>query len=95
MVVETIAEGLSAVASFVVRILSEVLIELLCKGVGYRIWKPFKPSINPDGALVFLTGLAFWLVVFVLGYQVYEFVGIDSCLDTGGHYNYSSSLCER
>lgn len=95
MVVETIAEGLSAVARFVVRILSEVLIELLCKGVGYRIWKPFKPSINPDGALVFLTGLAFWLVVFVLGYQVYEFVGIDSCLDTGGHYNYSSSLCER
>lgn len=95
MVVETIAEGLSAVARFVVRILSEVLIELLCKGVGYRIWKPFKPAIDPDGVLVFLTGLAFWLVVFVLGYQVYEFVGIDSCLDTGGHYNYSSSLCER
>ena len=95
MVVETIAEGLSAVARFVVRILSEVLIELLCKGVGYRIWKPFKPAIDPDCVLVFLTGLAFWLVVFVLGYQVYEFVGIDSCLDTGGHYNYSSSLCER
>ena len=95
MVVETIAEGLSVVARFVVRLLSEVLIELLCKGVGYRIWKPFKPAIDPDGVLVFLTGLAFWLVLFILGYQVYEFVGIDSCLDTGGHYNYSSSLCER
>lgn len=94
MVVETIAEGLSAVARFVVRILSEVLIELLCKGMGYRIWKPFKPSINPDGALVVFTGLAFWLVVFVLGYQVYEFVGIDSCLDAGGHYNYHSGVCE-
>jgi hypothetical protein len=95
MVVETIAEGLSVVARFVVRLLSEVLIEFLCKGMGYRIWKAFKPAINPDGALVFFTGLAFWLVLFILGYQVYEFVGIDSCLDTGGHFNYSSSLCER
>ena len=95
MVVETIAEGLSVVARFVVRILSEVLIEFLCKGMGYRILKAFKATINPDGALVFFTGLAFWLVLFILGYQVYEFVGIDSCLDTGGHYNYSSSLCER
>ncbi len=94
MVIETIAESLSAVARFVVRILFEVLIELLCKGLGYRIWKPFKPAINPDGALVVLTGIAFWLFVFFLSYQLYEFVEIDSCLDAGGRYNYQSSVCE-
>lgn len=95
MVVETIAEGLSTVGRFVFRILCEVLIEFLCKGLGYQLWKPFKPSINPDGALVFITGVVFWLLVFCLGYQVYEFIGIDSCLDAGGRYDYHTSICEK
>lgn len=94
MVVESIAEGVSAVGRFVFRILCEVLIEFLCKGIGYMLWKPFKPAVNPDGALVFITGIAFWLLVILLGYQVYQFIGIDSCLDAGGRDNYYSSACE-
>jgi hypothetical protein len=95
MVVEAIAEGLSAVGRFIFRILCEVLIEFLCKGIGYMLWKPFKPSVNPDSALVAVTGIVFWLLIFFLGYQVYEFIGIDSCLDSGGRYNYNTSACEK
>lgn len=95
MVVETIAEGVSAVGRFVFRILCEVLIEFLCKGIGYMFWKPFKPAVNPDGALVAVTGIVFWLFIFFLGYQAYQFIGIDTCLDAGGRYNYNTSACEK
>lgn len=94
MALDTVAEGLSAVGRFVFRILWEVVIEFLCKSAGYLICKPFKPSVNPDGALVAVTGIVFWLLVFFLGYQVYAFIGIDSCLDSGGRYNYNTSACE-
>ena len=95
MALEAVAEGLSAIGRFIFRILCEVLVEFLCKGIGYLIWKPFKPSVNPDGALVAITGIVFWLLIFILSYQVYAFIGIDSCLDSGGRYNYNTNACEK
>ncbi len=74
MALEAVAEVLSAIGRFVFRILCEVLVEFLCKGIGYFIWKHFKPSVNPDGALVAITGIVFWLLIFILCYQVYAFI---------------------
>ena len=95
MALDTVVDVVSTTGRFVFRLLCEVLLEFLCKGLGYLIWKPFKPSVDPDGALVIFTGVVFWLLVFFLGYQAYAFIGIDSCLDAGGHYNYNTSACEK
>lgn len=76
---------------------SEVIGELLVRGVGYAIWRRVCPDTYPDGWRSAVIGLLFWVAAFALGYLAYqhaaEWLAVDQCLDSGGSYNYQSESC--
>lgn len=80
-------------------ILAEVVFEVLIKGAGYLACRPFSRSINPDGWLVVVVGLGVWCIVGFLGYASYQYLTlqleIDSCLDSGGSYDYAVHQCQQ
>lgn len=81
------------------RVLAEVVFEICIKGIGYLICRSFSRSVNPDGLLVTVVGLAAWVLILVALYFGYEFIStqieIDRCLDAGGSYNYKISQCNQ
>lgn len=79
-------------------ILTETVFEVLIKGAGYFICRPFCKRVNPDGILAIFVGALFWALVGYLGYVVYSYiyqqVALDSCLDMGGKFNDINGACE-
>lgn len=69
---EVIGEVVGGVFRIIGRILLEVVFELLVKGAGYLVCRPFKRNVDPDSGLVVVVGLVFWLVAGVIGYAVYR-----------------------
>jgi hypothetical protein len=60
------------IAEAILRVVGELVIEVIIKGPGYlivRISRP-KDKTDPDGCLVTLVGLAFWCAVCILGWAV-------------------------
>lgn len=56
------------------RVLAEVFFEICIKGIGYLICRPFSRSVNPDGLLVTVVGLAAWVLILAALYFGYEFI---------------------
>ena len=56
----------------VARLVLEVFVELLVKGVGYGIIKAFRPRSEPGDGACALVGLAFWAVVAVGAVIIYR-----------------------
>ncbi len=50
----------------------EIVLEFLISGLGYLLCKPFKKDVNPDGALVVVVGIVFWVIVVVGVWQIYN-----------------------
>lgn len=94
MALEIVGELLGGVFRVAFHFVVEVILELAVRGVGYLICKPFSKTVNPDGFVVVVVGLLFWLVVIVLAFLIYEFFEVDRCLDRGGAYDYDSSSCD-
>ncbi|GAB2197034.1 hypothetical protein [Sessilibacter sp. MAH4] len=82
------------IGSFIV----DVIFEILVKGLGYLICRPFLKSIDPDGIVVVLVGFVAWIILLFTGYIVYQYVlgqiEIDRCIDAGGRFNDSINKCE-
>ena len=93
MAVEAIGEIFTGVFRFLFRIITEVLLEFLLKGTGYFICRPFSKNINPDGFKVLITGFAFWVLMFIVAFKVFNLIQVDKCLDSGGSYNYQTETC--
>jgi hypothetical protein len=57
-------------------IVGQVVGEILIKGPGYFIVRRIKGSddFNPDGFVVLLAGIAFWVLIMAAGYGVYRYV---------------------
>ena len=76
----------------------EIVLEVLVKGLGYSVCRIFSKSVDPDGFLVVIVGVFAWIVIGVLIYLGYEYfstqAAIDSCLDSGGRFNYGQQICE-
>lgn len=70
MIGEIIVEVAGGVLRFIGYVLLEGVFEVLIKGVGYLICRPFKRNVDPDGALVVVAGLVFWAVVGGVVYAV-------------------------
>lgn len=69
MVGEVIAEAAGGVLKFVGRVLFEVGFEFLFQGTGYFLCRLFgKKNVDPDGWLVAVVGLAFWITIGVAAY---------------------------
>lgn len=71
--IEDVFEGVFRfLGRFLGYFIMEILFELLIKGPGYFISKLFTTSDpDPDGLMVVLVGLMFWVIVGVLSYSVY------------------------
>ena len=63
MIGELISELGSLIGRFLLHVALDLVFEILIKGAGYLIVRPFKRSVDPDGIVVVITGLAFWLTV--------------------------------
>jgi len=85
------------VVRFIGRLFTEVLIEFLCKGMGYLICRKFNEDIDPDGFIVLIVGLLFWVIVIVSAVLIYDTlvqqIAIDKCLDSGGSFNHQVKEC--
>ncbi|SFC20308.1 hypothetical protein [Pseudoalteromonas denitrificans] len=93
MPVEIVGDVFSGIFRFILRIFVEVIFEFLIKGVGYLFCRMFGRKVDPDGLTVIIVGLVIWGLVIFGGYQLLSFLEIDSCLDTGGKYNYELKEC--
>ena len=97
MALEGVADLIEVVARFIGRLITEVLIEFLCKGMGYLICRKFNEDIDPDGFIVLIVGLLFWVIVIVSAVLIYDTlvqqIAIDKCLDSGGSFNHQVKEC--
>jgi len=92
---EVIGEALSGVFRFVFRMFAEVIFEFLIKGVGFIICRPFSKKISQDDFIVTIIGIFVWGIIIFCGYQLMSFIDVDSCLDSGGRYDYQLNECEH
>lgn len=93
MAVEAVGEIFTSIFRFLFRVFTEVILEFLLKGTGYCVCRPFSKNVNPDGLKVFITGFAFWILMYIVAVQVFNYVRVDKCLDSGGSYNYQTKTC--
>lgn len=70
-IAEIAGDLLAVIGRFVGRVFVEIVIEILIKGCGYLICRPFNKNIDPDGWVVTVVGLGIWALV---GGVVYTFV---------------------
>ena len=94
---EIAGEVIGGVLRLLGQFFTEVVGELLIRGIGYAIWRRVSPGTDPDGWPSAAVGLLFWAAAFALGYWAYHhaaaWLAVDRCLDSGGSYNYQSESC--
>ena len=78
--IEDVAGGIfRVVGRFIGRILVETVFELFLKGPGYFSGKLFsKGNPDPDGFIVLITGIIFWVAVGFGAYSIYSNLGIGN-----------------
>lgn len=86
-----------AIFRFLGWVFFEVIVEILIKGLGYLICRPFK-KVDIDSAASAVVGLIAWVAIIILIILVFDWlsknIDIDSCLDSGGRFNYQDAICE-
>ena len=65
MALEFVADIALGGIRFIGWCVTDLMVEYLCKKVGYVICRPFNRDIDSDGITVFLIGLLFWLALFI------------------------------
>ncbi len=97
-IAEVAGELLGGLFRLLGNFLAEVVLELFVKGLGYLVCRCFSKSVDPDGFVVTIVGVLAWCFIGCGIYFGYEHlstqVAIDSCLDSGGHFNYEFQKCE-
>lgn len=91
------ASVFSAIFRFIGWLFFEVIIEILIKGLGYLLCRPFK-RVDIDSSTAVIVGVVAWVLILTLAVWISGWLAInieiDSCLDSGGRYNYESNICE-
>ncbi len=64
-------EVLGGILRFVAQIIVEFVLEILVKGPGYLIGRLFRKDLDPDGPIVVVVGLGFWIIVLVSIFGTY------------------------
>ncbi len=95
---EIAAEIVSPILRFFAQIFGELILEILVKGLGYLICRPFSKRVDTDGAIVIVVGLFAWAGIIYAGFLGYEywleFWAVDACLDSGGRFDYENQTCD-
>jgi len=64
MIGDIIGEVAGGALKFIGRLFLEIVFEFLIKGAGYILCSPFsRKKLNPDGGLVVIVGMVFWVAV--------------------------------
>lgn len=86
-----------AIFRFLGWVFFEVIVEILIKGLGYLICRPFK-KVDIDSVASAVVGLIAWVAIIISIILVSDWlsknIDIDSCLDSGGRFNYQDTICE-
>ena len=90
---EIVGEVFFGFFKMISRIFSEVVLEILIKGAGYIICRPFDSIIDSESVWVAVTGLIFWITLIFIGITLYDFYIIDSCLNSGGKFSEELDKC--
>ncbi|CBL46572.1 hypothetical protein HDN1F_29890 [gamma proteobacterium HdN1] len=95
---EIAGEMLGGIFRLLASFFVDVVLEVLIKGLGYLICRPFSKRLNPDGLVALAVGVIGWAAIicglyFGAAYIAQQF-DIDACLDQGGSYNYASEHCD-
>ena len=69
---DIVGEVVGIVARVTVQLFVEIVFEILIKGPGYLLVKLFKANVDPDGFIVFLVGILFWLVIGICSFIIYK-----------------------
>lgn len=89
--------GVGGLFRFLGWFLFEIVIEIFIRGSGYILCRPFR-KVSVDSAAALFVGLLAWMIIIVIGVVVSGWISgpleIDSCLDSGGRYNYENHSCE-
>lgn len=94
MPMDELAGGvIGAVLRFLGWVLIEVVVEILIKGLGYLVCRPFSKTA-PSETAAFFIGLLCWVVIALFAYALVDFLQLDSCLDNGGRYHHDKAVCE-
>lgn len=97
-IVELVGGLLSGITRNLGNFFAETVLEVLIKGLGYLICRPFSKTVDSEGIPVIFFGLVGWIVIAVILYLGYSYflhqMDIDSCLDSGGRYDYAQHSCE-
>jgi hypothetical protein len=98
-IAEATGELLGGLLRFLGNFFIEAVLEVLVKGLGYSVCRLFSKSVDPDGFVVAIVGVFSWVAIGILIYFGYEYfstqAAIDSCLDSGGRFNYELRKCEH
>ena len=90
-------EVVGGVLRFVGNLILDFVPELVLRTPGYLLCKPFKKDIDPDGTLVVCVSLAFWLVIGIAAWLIYQqlsaTLAMDRCLDSGGAFDRQLQQC--
>ncbi len=68
---ELVFELIAPIGRFLVWLFVEVLWELLIKGAGYLVVRPFKRDVTLDSGIVLVVGFALWILVAAVAYRVF------------------------
>lgn len=95
---DIIAESIfGGILRFIVWVCADVIFELLIKGMGYLVCRPFK-KVDPDGLVALVVGIVSWILLGAFIYVLYDaivtWINVDMCLDSGGGFNYDQQACE-
>jgi hypothetical protein len=64
MIGEIVGEVAGGALKFIGRMFLEIIFEFLIKSTGYVLCRPFsRRRLDPDGGLVVVVGLVFWIAV--------------------------------
>jgi hypothetical protein len=94
---EIAGELIGGTLRFIGQFFAEIVLEITIKGLGYLVCRAFSRSIDPDGILVLVVGVLVWAAIifccFISYDWVQEYFAVDSCLDSGGQFNYENGKC--
>ncbi|RYV01229.1 hypothetical protein SOPP22_12535 [Shewanella sp. OPT22] len=92
---DVIFEALASTFKFVFRFLVETIVEVLIKGAGYLVVRPFTKKVNSDSFLVVLTGITFWVLLFVSSIYGFRYWEASNCIALEGAFNHQTKQCEH
>lgn len=78
MLLEIVIDSFSFIFKSIIQFFVEFILEELIQRSGYLFIRMFYKNIEPNGRLATVSGFIFWAVLIYAGFEIVEFVTVDS-----------------